>query len=55
MERKIYVVRNSDTDFEKLVKLTLEQAKAIEWLFNTFEVCEYDINDLDEMTDIDAP
>lgn len=55
MERKIYVVQNYDTGVEKLVKLTSEQAKAIVWLFNTFDICDYSIDNLDEMDDIDAP
>ena len=55
MERKIYVVQNYDTRMEKLVKLTKEQAEAIDWLFNTFEVTEFDIEDLDDKIDIDEP
>lgn len=55
MERKIYVVRNYDAEMEKLVKLTLEQAKAIEWFFNAFEIDEYNIDAIDEKIDIDAP
>ena len=55
MERKIYVVQSYDTGVEKLVKLTVEQAKAIAWLIDTFDIPDIDINNLDEITDIDAP
>ena len=55
MERRIYIVQNYDTGVEKLVKLTEEQAGAILWFLNTFDICDYSIDDLSAMDDIDAP
>lgn len=55
MERKIYIIQDCDTGFKKLVKLTLEQAEAIEWFIRVFDLYECNIDSFDEMDDIDAP
>jgi len=34
--KKLYIVSNRDTDYEKVVKLTREQANAIDWIFRVF-------------------
>lgn len=55
MERKIYVIHDWDIHREKVVKLTEEQAKAVEWFFTEFEICDYDIEEVDKMEGIDEP
>lgn len=55
MERKLYIVTNYYTGMEKLVKLTDAQAKAIGWLFNTFEEEDYGIEEAGESEDIAEP
>ena len=34
--KKLYIVSNNDTGFEKVLKLTREQANAIDWIFGVF-------------------
>ena len=36
MERKLYIISNNDTGYEKIVKLTTEQANAIDWVLRAF-------------------
>ena len=55
MERKLYIVSNYDADTEKVVRLTDEQARAIEWFINGLEFSCYNIELADEATDIDEP
>lgn len=55
MERKLYIVTNYYTGMEKLVKLTDEQANAIEWLFNAFEDEDYGIEEAGKNEDIAEP
>lgn len=54
--RRLYLVSNYDQDIEKVVKLTDEQAKAIDWVFRTFEDFNYyNIELAEDAEDIDEP
>lgn len=55
MERKLYIVSNYDAGTEKVVKLTDEQARAIEWFIDGLEISYYNIELADEAEDIDEP
>lgn len=43
-----YVIENECNDYTKMVLLTEEQAKAIDWLINTFDMDGMSIDKIDE-------
>ena len=54
--RRLYIVSNYNEGTEKIVKLTDEQANAIDWVFETFEdLNNYTIKLAEDAVNIDEP
>lgn len=54
--RRLYLVSNYNEGTEKVVKLTDEQANAIDWVFGAFEdLNNYTIGLAEDAVDIDEP
>lgn len=48
-----YIIENDCTDYVQIVSLTEEQAKAIDWVFNTFDMDNmliYKVNECDAIS-----